>query len=378
MEMPHRGRFAASRLFLCCLGFASAACSSTTNSPVETPGKGGAGGSSVGGVGAGGAPAPGAGTGGAATAGTGGAVTAGSDSGGDLGGAPPNCELSIGPLKNIFVPTPSADGTAWYINDHTIIRGPDNLWHMIGITHEEPQDPLSETTFAHATSPTLTASGWTQLPPALTADPSFGETQLWAPYIINFQGVFYMFYCGGGVDIQHYQIELATSKDLSTWTREPKPLFVDGIQARDPFVMRVKDQWILYYTATMPASGGNHIIAYRTSTDLLQWSSASVAYTDPSMGLEGGPTESPFILARGAGYFLFTGPRTDYSSTGVFYSTDPLHFDPSGAVPSQQSPTLLPTHASEVVTDLDGKLYITHAGWGQGGLWIAQLSVPCP
>src|SRR5271154_4321871 len=62
----------------------------------------------------------------------------------DGGGFPPpvDCgvpaQLSMGTLKNIYVPKPT-DAGAWYINDHTIIRGPDNLWHMIGITHAEPQ-----------------------------------------------------------------------------------------------------------------------------------------------------------------------------------------------------------------------------------------------
>lgn len=357
--------------------FATAACTGTT--PAESASNAGAG-AAQGGAGAAGNPA---------TSGVGGMLTSGGASGSppvggggaiNFGGAPPDCMLGIGELKRIYVPQPSADGTPWYINDQTIVFGPDNLWHMVGITHAEPQSPLNETILAHATSPTLTASNWTQLPPALVADPAFGETQLWAPYIIKVDDLFYMFYCGGGVDEGHYQIELATSKDLMSWTRQPKPLFVDGFQARDPFVMRVNDQWVLYYTATtMPTSGGNHIVAYRTSTDLLQWSSASVAYMDPAMGALGGPTESPFVVARNGGYYLFIGPRTtDYKSTGAFFSKDPLHFDPSGAVPSAQMPTILPTHATEIVTDLDGKQYVTHAGWGQGGLYLAQLAWPCP
>jgi arabinan endo-1,5-alpha-L-arabinosidase len=366
-------RSKASHWLLCGLALANSACSNGTPSAVEPPDNG------TSGAEQGGAPAA-AGSGGApAAAGSGGAPAAAGASDGDLGGAPPDCALGMGALKKIYVPKPSANGTAWYINDHTVIRGPDNLWHMIGITHEEPMAPLSETMLAHATSPSLTASNWTQLPPALTADPAFGETQLWAPYIIEVDGVFYMFYCGGGVDGEHYQIELATSTDLSNWTREPKPLFIDGYQARDPFVLRVNEQWVLYYTATItPSNGFEHTVSYRTSPDLRTWSDANIAYIGPDMGMEGGLTESPFVVARGGGYYLFTGPRNDYSSTIAFYSTDPLHFDPAGAVPTEQMPTLLPTHASEIVVDLDGKFYITSAGWGQGGLSIAQLAWPCP
>jgi arabinan endo-1,5-alpha-L-arabinosidase len=362
--------------WLLCMALTTAACTGTT--PAESPSNTSAG-APQSSAGAAGNPGT-SGLGGMLTsAGAGGSPTTGSGGAIDFGGAPPDCMLGIGELKRIYVPQPSADGTPWYINDQTIIYGPDNLWHMVGITHQEPSSPLSETMLAHATSPTLTAGNWTQLPPALVADPKFGETQLWAPYIIKVDNLYYMFYCGGGADEGHYQIELATSVDLTNWTRQPKPLFIDGYQARDPFVMRVNDQWVLYYTATtMPLSGGNHIVAYRTSTDLLQWSSASIAYMDPSTGGIGGPTESPFVFARNGGYYLFIGPRNEYSSTGAFFSKDPLHFDPSGAVPTAQMPTLLPTHATEIVTDLDGKVYVTHAGWGQGGLYLAPLTLPCP
>ena len=46
-------------------------------------------------------------------------------------------------------------------------------------------------------------------------------------------------------------INLATSTDLWTWTRHPDgPLFHDGYDARDPFVIRIGEQWVMYYTAT--------------------------------------------------------------------------------------------------------------------------------
>ena len=32
----------------------------------------------------------------------------------------------------------------------------------------------------------------------------------------------------------------------------------------------------------------------------------------------------------------------------------------------------IPSHASEVI-EIDGKLYITHCGWGQGGVYLAPL-----
>jgi hypothetical protein len=140
----------------------------------------------------------------------------------------------IGTFKHIYDPS-EGEIQPYYINDHTIVRGPDGLWHLFGITHTEPAFAEDEKEFAHATSPTLFASTWQKHEPALRADPSFGETYLWAPYVLLYDGTYYMFYCGGGLDATRNQIQLATSPDLWTWTREQEPLFLDGNGARDPY-----------------------------------------------------------------------------------------------------------------------------------------------
>jgi hypothetical protein len=289
----------------------------------------------------------------------------------DAGAPPPTSpcdypeEAISGKFTKIYDPSIGESGP-WYINDHTFVRGDDGTWHVFGITHAEPANPLDENTFAHATSPTLMGP-WTKHPPALVADPAYGETLLWAPYVLHEGGTFYMFYCAGGADHEHYQIELATSVDLTTWTRDPKPLFIDGFDARDPMVLRVGNQWVLYYTATSDPAGGHHVVAYRTSTDLHHWSARSIAFSDPSQGTGAGPTESPFVVARANDYYLFIGPREDYADTVVFHSKDPFHFDPNDQLDHFAS------HAAEIVEDVDGKYYISGAGWGAGGVFLAPL-----
>lgn len=63
--------------------------------------------------------------------------------------------------------------------------------------------------------------------------------------------LFYMYYCGGGKDHTRYEINLAVSPDLKTWTRSPKnPMVADGFDARDPFILRVGADWVMDYTAT--------------------------------------------------------------------------------------------------------------------------------
>jgi beta-fructofuranosidase len=256
----------------------------------------------------------------------------------------------------------------WYLNDHGFVRGPDGMWHMFGITHAEPAAPDREREFAHATAPALDGP-WQKHPSALVAETGAGETVLWAPHVIERDGTFYMFYCGGGADATAYQIRLATSRDLWTWERHPLPLFTDGYHARDPHVLRVHDEWVLFYTATMPATGGQHVVAARRSRDLVNWGPAEAAFTDVAAGTSGGPTESPFVLPWRDRWLLFIGPRPDYVGTDVFVSDDPLSFSADARVGH------IAAHAAEVVRDGDGTLLVSSAGWGQGGLHLAQLSL---
>src|SRR5262249_42895512 len=143
-------------------------------------------------------------------------------------------------------------------------------------------------------------------------------------------GLYYMFVCAGDADHSKYKIHLATSADLWTWTRHPEnPVVVDGFDARDPNLLRHGDEWIMYYTATLEPAGGQHIVAFRTSKDLVRWSERGVAYIDPVAGTFGGPTESPFVVRRGGSYYLFicnADCRGGYDATDVYLSRDPFQF----------------------------------------------------
>lgn len=259
-----------------------------------------------------------------------------------------------------------------YLNDHTVIKGHDGLWHMFAITGNNPApgtwpDPSREDFFAHATAPALTGP-WTTRPHVMHVDPGYhGEDHVWAPHVISHDGTYYMFYAAGvGANAA---INLATSTDLYTWTRLPSgPLFRDGLEARDPMVIRIGTQWVMYYCATERADGGRHVVAYRTSSDLIRWSGRQIAYIDPThVGNAPSNTESPFVVQRNGWYYLFIGPRGGYTGTDVFRSQDPFRFnlaDWAGHVPS---------HAAEVVPD-GTAWWVTHAGWWQRGLYIGRLN----
>ncbi len=235
-----------------------------------------------------------------------------------------------------------------------------------GITHPEPADPHHEVLFAHATAPHLSGP-WIRQDYALRADNNyFGENHLWAPHVIQVNETYYMFYNGGGPDQTKYAISLATSKDLYNWTRLPSgPLFRDGFEARDPMVIKVENLWHLFYCATYE---NNNVVAYRTSNDLIHWSEKHIAFTDTRKPTKHCPTESPFVVHENGSWYLFTGPRDDdYRKTGVFRSQNPTSFTISQQIGEIHS------HAAEVINDGE-KYWISHCGWGQGGVYLAPLS----
>lgn len=281
----------------------------------------------------------------------------------------PSNVFAVGGFTKIYNPS-IGEPRPWYINDHTFIQADDGTWHLFGITHEEPLNPVNEHVFAHATAPELYGP-WAKQPWALEVDHDYGETHLWAPYVIQVDGVYHMFYCGGSEDLTAYEINLATSTDLYSWTRNPDgPLFRDGYEARDPYVIQIDGQWVMYYTGTSDPNGGKHVVLYRTSDDLLNWSERKTAFTDPEVGTGGGTTESPFVYQHNGWWYLFIGPRPSqevYVGTDVFASKDPFNFEIANKVGHIDS------HALEVIPNGTVE-YVSHCGWGQGGVYLAPLN----
>lgn len=259
----------------------------------------------------------------------------------------------------------------WYINDHTLVKDLDGVWHVFGIWHPEPADPLDEKFFVHATSPSLEGTSWTVHAPVLPAREEQGETHVWAPHVIRAYGLWWMFYAGGTEDHERYRITVAQSNDLFEWRHpENSVLFEDGYDARDPMVLRVDDEWLMYYTRTSERSGGWHEVAVRRSADLMNWSDPSLAFRSDEKGTVGGPTESPFVISGpNGGYILFICESTEYDRTKAYFSNDPMHFRMSDELAVE-----LDEHCAEIVLD-GAKTWITGGGWGRGGLSIRQLMV---
>ncbi|MFJ3583301.1 family 43 glycosylhydrolase [Streptomyces sp. NPDC090127] len=280
--------------------------------------------------------------------------------------APPQRWVGAGPFSYVY--DPSTPAGPRYLNDHTLVKA-QGRWHLFGIVGDsaprgESPDSAAETTFAHASAPSPYGP-WTSHADALTVDPEyFGEEHLWAPHVVEAGGRFWMFYAAGGA--RGAAINVATSTDLFTWTREPSGPLFRGLAARDPMVVRVGGEWVMYYTE-LSGAGGHHVVAYRRSADLLRWSEPGVAFTDASTDATVSVTESPYVVERDGWYYLFIGPRGGYEGTDVLASRDPFRFELAGYAGHVAG------HAVEVVRD--GEAWHTSAaGWFRNGLYVAPLS----
>jgi beta-fructofuranosidase len=278
----------------------------------------------------------------------------------------PGSVVRVGTFTRIYDPS-IGEKRPWYINDHTFICAEDSRWHLFGITHQEPANAQQEKFFAHATAPDLLGP-WTKQAPVLPVDEAIGETIVWAPYVLRHDGLYWMFYCAGGKEHEKYHIHLATSGDLFQWKRHPaNPMVVDGYDARDPMVMKNGNEWILYYAATSEPKGGNHTVKAATSQDLAHWLQPAEVFRDAETGTYGGPTESPFVVSRSGKYFLFVCSNHGYNETTVYESETPFHWT------AERQVARFPAHAAEVIQTAGGKWYVSRAGWGEGGVYLAEL-----
>jgi arabinan endo-1,5-alpha-L-arabinosidase len=300
--------------------------------------------------------------------------------------------FQVGRFRKVYEPGPRdmAGGPpkGWHLNDHCFVRGEDGLWHLFGIAWTDPgvQPAPTGGFLEHATSPALSGphARWERRESVMFLQGDRFETVMWAPHVVRRDGKYHMFVASGGPDQSRWGITRATSADLTTWTREgDSPVFRDGFQARDPMVFWQPEEklWVLYYTATERPDGGRHVVANRTSPDLVTWGERGIAYADRRTGTTYGPTESPFVVRRGGTYYLLIGPRPydaptetrpnhlhpGYVGTDVFASRDWRRWTDADLVGH------IVAHAAELVEDVDGPWLVSTCGIGQGGLHLAPF-----
>lgn len=243
-----------------------------------------------------------------------------------------------------------------YVNDHTIVKGPDGFWHLYGITSSSGYS-YEERYFVHGKGECL--------------DKPFEEvgksidtgTLAWAPCVISKDENYYMFYGPS-------PSKLAVSFDMYEWYGYNLTLNNEPVMGahRDHFVLKIDDnRYVMYVTGVQNKKSA---VSCFTSCDLINWYFEGFALTsgdNAPLNPGWGAMESPFVLKKDGLYYMFI-TYTDssdetYNDTLVFCSENPLDFGRynggmGGAVPI----TSLKAHAPEIIEE-NGRTYITTCGW---------------
>ncbi|MCE7934083.1 MAG: hypothetical protein DYG96_05765 [Chlorobi bacterium CHB2] len=258
-----------------------------------------------------------------------------------------------------------------YINDHCLIRK-DSLWHLFYTTGHISKKKWyrdgNEAEIGHAVSPDLLT--WRVLPPAFSTGPagSFNAGHVYAPYVIERDGVYFMFYTGTpGSPMEGENLCLATSTDLTTWVQHPNnPLFRDAagqtirVSERDPHIYYDSAiGYIMYFVARLREDSAKgradqefSCVAAATSPDLLNWTDRGPVLVRRTNGYDAFTymhPESPCVIKKDGLYYLFYK-----SGSGMRYviSETPLDFR------DRAEYFLSTAHAGEIV-EWDGRWYLT-------------------
>jgi beta-fructofuranosidase len=252
------------------------------------------------------------------------------------------------------------------MNDHSFIRH-NGIWHLFHIWLDSALDNV----IGHATSENL--KNWKRQPDILPKDPP----PSWesdrggnAPYVYCWDGLFHLFYSRYREGMQ--QIGLATSTDLFEWRKHPgnpifhpAPFWCPWEEAerssqfrpgccRDPHVIRVGNEFIMYYVAMTREPKDICAVACCVSDDLVHWRDKGPVLTMPtSPDIGQCMMESPCVVyARNRWHLFYTQGRGIHHAVG----DNPFHYSRPGFFCS--------AHACEVFMD------------GEGGWLISNCSKP--
>ncbi len=298
--------------------------------------------------------------------------------------------MATSPFRLVYQPS------GRYVNDHCLLRGPDGLWHLFHIVGPGGRgcyDADAEISFGHAVSADLLA--WEPCPDVLEIDPASRHEphHLFAPFVIEHAGVYYLFYSGINTDLKMESMCLATSRDLYAWEKHPhNPIYRPSTYwaeyrpgsgtwacCRDPFVLPHPEYGFIMYYVTwveesfaatavpLPAPLGPGGVPERseggvglprlvalgaaTSDNLVSWQDAGpVLIREFASDFSTTSMESPCVVHRDGLYYLFYKHR---DGTRLAISDDPLRFTDKEDAPFS------PAHAAKVC-EAEGRWYMSH------------------
>jgi hypothetical protein len=265
-----------------------------------------------------------------------------------------------------------------YTVDHALIKK-DGLTHLFYIRGTAatnwPEYPLFN--LGHAVSRDL--KNWEIQQPVLQCPATGWDVyQVWAPYILERKGQYYMFYAGENKNVAQ-AICLATSSDLYNWKRYDKnPVITTGpwgiwdssswSDCRDPVVLQDVDNYYCYYTAVRknPENGqAESCLGISSSADLIHWKDEGFIRLEHSLAT---PPESPFVLKRNGIYYLF---YTNYKY-GTVYLTSKNPVKGWTELPVDKMVLMSAISASEIYED-NGKWYMSYISHQKNGLHFFEI-----
>lgn len=242
-----------------------------------------------------------------------------------------------------------------HLNDFCLFQDNDGIWHCIGIMGTGTWE--SEQSLFHCSSKNLFGP-YKKHEPLLTDNPVAvkGSTdnirpQKHAPFVIEKDGMYYMFYrrpWGTTLCLK--------SANPFEWSGLGDVVF-ERNDARDICIIKIADTYFMYYCQYEKIDGqGRACIMLRCSKDLQRWGRQEIVYIDTMQTCDHSYLESPYVVRRPGGYYLFIRHRKldEKTTTVVLYSKKPDSF-PTGKRPWFHE--LHHVHAPEIV-QFEGSYYI--------------------
>lgn len=210
------------------------------------------------------------------------------------------CTIWTGSSRSVEASSPASDPTQCryappgeYVKDHTFVRR-DGWWHMYSISGQAGLSWFysgNEETFSWSISRDL--QNWELRGHVIhpsERENTFDEDEVWAPYLQEAYGRYYMFYAGRIQELRPLQydrlgtwgkivdsphdasmIGVAVSDDLTRWTKISDPVKGIAVPGRDPDIVRDEKngRWLMYTTGVVV--DGLFGAWVSESHDLLNW-----------------------------------------------------------------------------------------------------------
>ena len=262
------------------------------------------------------------------------------------------------------------------LKDHTVFWY-GGYYYIASIYYST--DAQREQFFAYARSTDLCE--WEDLTPILEGRvySRWDYVAVWAPFVYEEAGVYYMYYTGLGSDYVQSIMLVTSTNPADTLSWEPQGMIFQPdhpgmiwkvgtwADCRDPMVLKVEDTYYMYYTGRDEDGG---IVGLATSVSPLgPWYDWGSIITLPDDGARSsGPLgvrmpESATVFPHAGMYYLFYNSRGEYYHVGA---------GPSG--PWSEASEFYPGWAHEIWTGQDGKTYASYlVGYPNYAIAISQL-----